>query len=95
MILDLTPFSKAQYEHRFRLWGFRKNIKRKDMDFIVDAKCKYARLGKDVLVELNGKSVDQRRIERETVRRGIIERSASPDIGSYWLKHMKPHIDSK
>ena len=51
------------------------------MDFIVETKCKHARLGKDVRVELDGKIVEESRIVREVVRRGIRQRSIDLDSG--------------
>lgn len=88
----LIVSSKSQYEHRFKIWGLRKNLKRKERDVVLDAVEKRTRLGQVSQLTLNGAAIDGKRIARELTRRGMAQ-ALVPSLEStkflypkeYWL----------
>lgn len=74
--------SKAQYEHHFKIWNFRKNLKSHEWIFVNHRFNKRKRNGKESDLYVNGVLVPKKKVKKETARHNfptIIERYGSGD----------------
>jgi ankyrin repeat protein len=90
----LSLSSKSQYESRFRRWGLRKNLKRKDWRGVIEHIKKREKEGKHSEIRLNGALIPKERISRECSRYGWTRDSQieTPEGNQGTLHHLAAYI---